>query len=326
LEILSAVAGFLTEPWVLLSFASALGYASIGFIDEWLLEAHGTDQNGEVVEATGKLVMISGLFGFVISAMFAAYAVVIDGGKLLRVDTNYIGQAVCAGMLEVVWLIPYFHGMQRSGTINAAPLFQTIPIFSLVLGLMFFAEIPAPIHLVGSLLIVAGAFLLNTDLESRRPDFLTIAQMLTASCIIALIYFLFKDVVLGGNFVAAAFWSGCGMLLMTGLIWLGSPAYRKQFADFLRTARRKEIGVQFGNEALNSASVLASQFAVAKGPSVMLVTSFNAFHPVFTLAIGWCLSKAGSKRHVQALEGTRLIQKSAAIVLIAVGTVFAALE
>jgi uncharacterized membrane protein len=264
------------------------------------------------------LVMISGLFGFVISAVFAAYSVAIDGGTSLRLEASYIGQALCAGMLEVVWLIPYFHGMQRSGTINAAPLFQTIPIFSLILGLVFFAEMPASIHLVGSLLIVAGALLLNTDL--------TIAQMLLASCIIALIYFLFKDVVLGGNFVAAAFWSGCGMLVMTGLIWLVTPAYREQFADFLRTARHKEIGVQFGNEALNSASVLASQFAVAKGPSVMLVTSFNAFHPIFTLAIGWCLAKAGSRKHFQALEGRKLTQKSAAIALIAAGTVFAAFE
>lgn len=115
------------------------------------------------------------------------------------------------------------------------------------------------------------------------------------------------------------------MFIAGGVIWLGWKPYRNQFITFIRTADRKAIALQFVNEGLNAISLLASQMAITLGPSVMLVSAFNAFHPVFTLLIGLGLAKLGSSSHQTALDGNKFIQKSVSIGLIAVGTAIVAL-
>ena len=115
------------------------------------------------------------------------------------------------------------------------------------------------------------------------------------------------------------------MLLATFLIWVCWPPYRRQFAQYVRNANKTDLSVQLGNEGLNSVCVLATQLAVARGPSVMLVSAFSALHPVFTLTIGWILARSGSKFHTKELEGGRVSQKVVGIALIVGGSLIVAL-
>lgn len=309
----------------MLSLLAALGYASIGYIDEWLLHRHGVGDDGLPADAAGKLIIISGLFGFVVSAFFALIGVLNGGLDLLQASTKSLALATLAGMFEIVWLIPYFYAMQRAGALNATPLFQSVPVFSLLFGALFFAEIPPLKQVIGAFVIATGAFVLNFNVRNWRVDWVTILLMFAASSMISFEYFFFKGAAIEVGFVTSAFCSGVGMVVATGLIWAGWPPYRKQFKRYLVRAGKFDLGVQVGNEGLNSASVLASQLAVVRGPSVMLVSAFNAFHPIFTLLIGWLLAKQGSKFHADEFQGGRSLQKSMAIALIAAGTAIVAL-
>ncbi len=313
--------GFWTEQWVWLSLIAALGYAIVGFIDEWLLDKHQKiDDDGRKQDAAGKLVIISGIFGFVLSLVFAVVALFTGGIFQLMVSESSILLAFAAGALEVAWLIPYLYAMQRSGALSATPLFQTIPVFSLILGLTVFGEIPEGQHIIGALIIVTGSFLLNFKIRQFHADFATLALMALASGMISLEYFFFKDAATSDTFMAAAFWSGLGMLGMSAAVWVIWPPYRRQFEEYLSEATGRNIAIQFSNEGLNTASALASQLAIARGPSVMLVASLNAFHPVFTLVIGWILALTGSQVHRRELSGSDAYRKSIAIVMIALGT------
>lgn len=377
---LHSVPNLFSEVWVWLALAAAVGYAAVGFIDEYLLSKTEDD---EVQDGVGNLVLISGFFGIVISAVFGVYSMVIDGGQSLLIDTSLQWKAVIAGVLEVVWLIPYLYAVHRSGVMNVAPIFQAIPIFVMLIGGVFFGEVPTTFHVIGSFAIILGSFILNSgslieDAEGIlivkvvvtsflvstiflgpmlyllhavvgttavtgivsmivlsmfvifvktkifHMDIKTIALMFFACIVIAIVYFLFKGTVLEGNFVAATFWSGVGMTLFTVLVSVFWPTYRKQFIRFLERGNWEALSIQAFNEALNAFSVLSSHMANAKAPSVMLASTFNCFHPLFTLMIGGVAAVLGSKKHRDHLKGG-VLKIVFAILIIAIGTVIVSL-
>lgn len=379
MNMIVSVLDLFSEVWVWFALVAALGYAGVGFIDEYLLDE---TSDSESVDGVGNLVLISGFFGLVIALLTAVYAYIVDGGQSLMIAPLIRWQAVVAGSLEVVWLIPYLYAVNRSGAMNVAPIFQAIPIFTLLIGGMFFSEIPKTLHVAGSFTIVIGTFILNSGSlmggirgrtlvkmitgvvllsgalfgpplmllasvnltvavgavgvamlmifaafvkeEVFKVDSKTLLLAFTSCAIIAVVYFLFKGSVLEGNFVATTFWSGIGMAGFTAVISIVWTPYRKQFIRFLRRGSGKALLIQTGNESLNTVAVLASHMANVKAPSVMLASTFNCFHPIFTLVIGGLLAVCGSRKHREHLKGS-LLKVVVAILMIAGGTVLISL-
>lgn len=321
---LSSVALFLLTPWVLLALVAAFGDAGVGYIDEWLLEKL-SKENGKEVDAPGRLLLISGFFGFVISIGALIASLMLGGEYSLNVPTSSMLLAMAAGVLEVTWMIFYFNGLERGGALNATPLFQSIPIFSLIFGLALFSEIPTATQIIAVLFFVIGAAMLNYTPETKKLDWVTISLILTASAIISLGFFLFKDAALTGNFVASLFGNGLGMGLCSLLVWSIWPPYRHQFGTFVKSLRPRVLFMQLGNEGLYAVSTIASQLAIVLGPSVMVVSAFNAFHPIFTLMIGGVLAVLGSRDHQESFAGSQIYTKTAAIILIAAGAAIIAL-
>jgi hypothetical protein len=105
------------------------------------------------------------------------------------------------------------------------------------------------------------------------------------------------------------------------IIWLIHPIYRQQFNSFIANFDRRVLVGQFANESLYSLSAISGQMAVVLGPSVMVVSAFNAFHPIFTFIIGWVLAKCGSTKHTETLKPTELTSKIVGVLLIALGAV-----
>lgn len=328
MDVLWKILSLLTEPWVLLCLAAALGYTLVEFIDEYLLEKMRSKVKGaeSEVSAVGTLTLFSGFFGVMISLGFMSYAQVTDSLTILQLDPSQMWQAMGVGALEVLWMVPYLHAVQRGGAINAAPLFQLIPVFSLLLGLLVFGEVPEDWQIVGGLTIAAGGFLLNCKRGTFKLDIHTISLMSAASLMISLGYFLFKDAVENSNFIATSFWSGIGMFVMSVGVWWGYPPYRRQFNAFVREKNLWVIIWQTVNELVNSAAVIASHVAVVIAPSIMLATSLNAAHPIFILIFGFGLKLFGSEKHGDALDQGGVTKITMAILLIAIGTAVIAVE
>jgi len=309
----------LLAPWLLFALFAAFGDACVGFIDEWLLTKLSNDQEG-VASAPGKLLLISGFFGLLV-ALGALLLTYLISDLAIIFSTKALELAILAGIIEVFWLIPYFYALNHGGAINTTPLFQSIPIFALIIGILFFNEIPTTIGLFATGVILSGAFILNYSNEFRRVNFKSIILMLTASALIALGLFVFKAAEAESNFITAIIGNGMGMGITSLFIWLVHPIYRQQFNSFIAKFDRKVLAGQFANESLYSLSALSGQMAVVLGPSVMVVSAFNAFHPIFTFVIGWILAKFGSAKHTESLKPTELRSKVFGIVLIALGAV-----
>ncbi len=306
--------GFLTEPWALLMLIASLLYAIMNHLDEYLLKRL----------SVGTLTIVSGLFGFLTALVFGIYSIVVnDPTSSLLVGKSLVAQAFGVGALEIVWLVPYLYAINRSGALEAAPLFQSIPVIALGLGLAY-GEVPPMIHIIGSFAIIVGGFVLNLMPGTWKLNWLTILLMLFASSVIALIYFVFRNAALDGNFVATAFWSGLGSGCSSLLIFCFWTPYRKQFLSFCSSTNKNGLLYQCINEVLNITSLLLSQRAMMLGPSVMAVSALAAYQPVFILLVGWILTKLGLSAHAEKLRGIELLKRVLAIVCIAIGTGFIA--
>ena len=323
MDIIYSALRLLTEPWALLALVASFAFACENHIDEWLLNRlGGNTEEAEESDAVGTLVIISGLFGLVVAIVFGLVAYFApDKSVTILVGKGLATQATIIGMFEVTWLIPYLYAVNRAGALAAAPLFQSIPVIALILGIGFFAEVPPMVHIIGAGVIISGGVLLNlTEVEGKwQIDKKTVGLMLLASTIITLISFLFKDNALEGNFVATAFWGGIGMFVSSVLIFTLYRPYRLQFLKFARKVDKQSIRIQLINETVDMVASLTQRLAIILGPSVMTVEALNAYQPVFILLIDWFLTKNGSK----SLH-TGFAKKATAIVFIALGTILIA--
>src|SRR6056297_4063174 len=112
----------LLAPWLLFALFAAFGDACVGFVDEWLLDTLEKDDELEgVANAPGKLLLISGFFGFFV-AMGAWVVAYLLPTVQTSFSTSALDLAILAGIIEVLWLIPYFYALHQGGAINTTPL------------------------------------------------------------------------------------------------------------------------------------------------------------------------------------------------------------
>jgi drug/metabolite transporter (DMT)-like permease len=313
------------SAWIVLAAIACAGYALVEFIDEHLIikTSHAGTGSDDTV---GVLVLVSGLFGIVISIAILTFVVLLNATTVF-VDLDFLrlSKAVSAGALETLWMIPYLYALKRVGAIGAGPLFQLVPVFSLVIGFLFFQEYPPIIHIIGCAIIVGGGVLLNYRIEKKNFDLVAILQMSLSSILISLGYFIFKDSALEGNFFESVFWGGIGMTIAAIAIWCLWKPYRVQLERFLDTSSPKMWSLQLCNECINAIALFATNKANILAPSVMISTAFHAPHPLFILFFGWVLATRGSHKHKSVFMKKEGLKSTIAILIIVTGAVVTAL-
>lgn len=316
MDIFHYTTGFLSEPWficvVLANFLFSIGV----HIDERLME----------VQKIGTLVIISALFGLVLMVIFAIIAGKV--GTDLRLPNEDKLAAIVIGIAEVVWIIPYLYAMERRGATVAGPLFQLVPVFGGVLEFLL-GTIPPLIQVVGATTIVFGGILLSIKKQENANgqvnhtiDWITVSLMAIAAGIIALVYVIFKNVAGSeGGYLAVGFWSSFGMLLAGIIIFIFYKPYRNDFMSFYRNANGKAVSMQFTNECMDIGGAYLTHLANVLGPSVLVVTAFNATQPIFILLIAGFFWLFKRNKKTQSYGWIRLLLS---VVMITIGTVLIA--
>lgn len=319
----------MSHLWFYIALVAEIAWAVGIYLDKYLVTTTNAEGNEE--NTTGTLMIISSSFGVVVAFVIFIVMTILFGHtetfSLLAIAPSNLVWSLFIGVLEMLWLIPYFYALHYTDEMIAPPILQTVPVFGFILGFFFFNEIPTVIHGIASALIVLGALFLNIDLIKEESggakvtiNWKAILLMLLSSIIIAAISFIFKDVAIEESFWGTAFWTAIGSFCFAIFLWLCIPSYRIQFNKLIRVRGASIVGINVTNEIIDNIAIYAFNAAVIIAPSVVLVQSTTAYQPLLLLAIGFVLAKLGIERHAKTLTTWELTKRVFAIGLITVGS------
>lgn len=236
-----------------------------------------------------------------------------------------------SGFLFLVGLIAFYEAVKRSEISRVAPLVGVSTI-----GLLFFATMVRSMvsgcgcdatSFIALFLLLGGSFLLAKQHKGRRdPNFIRFVFLSGALMAASLI--VLKESYLLSNFASGFFWSRMGMFL-TGMGLLAFPVLRDQiFSGSDRQSKPTKrnawtAALFFMNKAFGGLGAFLIAYAVSLGP-VTFVQGLNGvqFGLVFLFAIPLSMRYPGIFQ--EETDRNTIIQKTSAIVLIALGVALAA--
>lgn len=265
----------------------------------------------------GALLIISSLIGIVVLPL-----ALWQGPEALSFPAVVIIGQMISGALYVLGLFPYLYSLQRSEASVVVPLFQMVPVFAYILGVIFLGEQLSGPQLVGSVLIIAGAVIIAADLthlRRARIDGKVFAWMALASLLIACYSLLFKYFTVStGSFWANNFWQYLGYVAVAIVALVCVPSYRREFLGVVRANSTAILSLNFSNEVLNTIAKLAVDYATLLAP-LALVWVANGFQPLFVFVYGLAFSIFLPKFSQERLDRRTLLQKFCAILIIFAG-------
>tara|TARA_B100000508_G_scaffold141090_1_gene146260 strand:+ start:2787 stop:3734 length:948 start_codon:yes stop_codon:yes gene_type:complete len=307
----------LIPTWFIIGFLSVLIGVIGSFFDKYLLKKYfGSDESSS---GAGALIIFSAFFLYIL----IPFLLVFGEGKIdFSLGVGTVG--FISGVLSCLWILLYLHALSRVDVSQAIPVFQTIPIFGLVLGYLFFGEMLTFEQFTAAVVILLGAHILLKNKEgiSGGSGRTTLLLMLSSSFFVALSQVVFKVAAVDVNFWTALFWNWVGFVFLGFVLYVSVKQYRLQFRGLLRkriSALSKIYSVSAVNEIFDITSDALLLGAVILGP-VALVQSVNAYEPFLTLAFGFILVKSIPKYFESDFSKATLHQKIIGITIITLGS------
>lgn len=309
----------LLPSWFLIGLLAVFIGVIGSFFDKYLLNKYFANTK-ESSNGAGALIIFSSFFLLLLSPLMVALTY-----NKTSFDLEPATIVVLSGIINALWILLYLHALDKVDVSQAVPLFQTIPIFGLILGYVFFGEILSSTQLTASAIILLGAHILLRDKEQGALRFRhhTFVLMLGASFFVALSQVIFKLVAVDVNFWTALFWNWVGFIFFGFVVYLTVKQYRQQFDHLVRqriSALRTMYGVNALNEIFDNISDIAFLVAVVIGP-IALVQSLNAYEPLMVLVLSMVLVKLFPQYFTGDFSLLKLTQKIVGVVIITIGSI-----
>ncbi len=282
--------------WFFISLVATALFAVSNFIDKILISKYF--KGGGV----GALAIYSALIGF-----FILPAPLFFDANFLAPGLFDILLMSCSGVLYLLGIIPYLYALTEDDTSAVVPIFQTIPIFSFILGYVFLRETITSVQFIGMLLIVFGSITISIDMSESKVRFKKKGTllMLMASVFISFSNLLFKFTGNDYGFLITSYWTYLGYAILGALFFVFVKNYRTQFIFSMKANSLKIISINSLNEVIAIVSKMLQNFATLLAP-LALVIAVNGFQPVFVLIYGILLtlffphivSENITKRHI----------------------------
>lgn len=300
--------------WLAFAFSGPVLWAVSTHIDKYLVDRYFRNAD------TAVLMVFTALVGLVMLPFIAF----LEPHALLS-DTVSMIVMMASGILYMGAMLFYLRAIQTEEASVVAPLFQASTIFTLVLGYLLLGELPTWRKLAGVALIVLGALFLTVGAGGRIRGFKVrlVAQMLTATFVVALSGVLFKYFAVRGDFWSTTFWTFVGEAIFGAGI-LALPSYRRQFFELLKTNTGALLVINGANELINLGGGLGVRFATLLAP-VALVSAISSTTTLFVFAIGILLSFVAPSLAREDTSLSNLLRKGAAAVIVAAGVLLTVL-
>jgi len=297
--------------WLIFALIGPALWALVNHIDKYIISKYFTGRG------VGSLVLFTSASGLIISLfmlIFAPSQLNIGALNSLVIGIN--------GAILVSAFIPYLYALEKEEASWASTLYQLIPVFGYVLGLVFLHEQLTFKQIVASSLVILGAVLISIDFTQKiklkaKPFWL----MILSSFMIAVNALIFKMVALDGNFWGTAFWEYIGGGVFGALLFALVPLYRTQFIATIQKAKINVLSINLISELLNIGAKLAANFASLLAPLV-LVWVVNGLQPLIVFVYGVILTVFMPRFGKENITKRVVVQKLSSMLVMLVGIYF----
>lgn len=261
--------------WIIFATLTPFLYTVTNFIDKYILEKKIKDPTAATIFGS----YVSGVIGIIILA--------INGFPIF--ETQQIVYLCIAGILLVLYLLPYYSALRLDDTSRVVPLFQFIPVIVFFFSWMFLRETLSLTQIVGFIVILISGFVLSSDkvniaILKPRP---MLYYMLFSSAMYATMLVLIRSVVKTEDFWVVMGYqmvgNGIGATLL--LMIVGVDRFKKATKDLYSI-----IGIVTVNNGLAITAQLSEGFALSLA-ATSLVSIVGGVQPLFLTIIGYVLTR-----------------------------------
>lgn len=292
--------------WILFAIIANVLFAVSNLFDKFLIEKRVRDPLALTV------------FGGWIDLLFTLIIVLIHG--LSITGTLQAGVLLLSGVLVELALIPYFKALSLEDASRISPLFQSMPVFVLLLSSVFLRETLTHRQLLGFLLILSGSFIVSmhkTDagIFKIRKAFWWV---LLASILWALPAVMFKFVVIKQTFWDALALEFFGVAIGATILFF---LYKTRVLAQIRDIGAGTWSILNINELLYIAGRVSNFYAITLG-LVSLVAVLGGTIPLFVFLFGLMLSLWFPGIIKEDITRSSIVTKISSIILVSCGLWF----
>ena len=235
----------------------------------------------------------------------------------LSVDISSIS-FICVILSSFIYILAtyfYFKALEKNDASIVVVMFQLIPVFSYILGLIFFKENLTLQQIIGGLIIILSAVLISFDFEKKnnKSKWIALLLMTLSSLSYAVYFFLFDISIRNSSYNACTFWLQIGFLIQ-GLILISIKSFRVTFITAIKNNGKRYFSLNFTNEVINLIANFLVNFANVTIP-LALVSILNGLQGAFVFILGVIGIKLLPKYFKENLDKKVVIQKVSSIIL-----------
>lgn len=216
-----------------------------GLIDTFLVTKFGEEKwSGNLESGIGTLMIIWGtIAGLVALGLFPFFY-----KEIFAINRQPLCYLLAGGITYGVAAFPYFKALEKEQIENILPMYQTIPLFAYIMGILLLWEtIPLrQVVIIIGIILVTGLFYLDFKhftFNKKAVFFCLISVVLYASSFV----FFKKGGLAENNLWVSFFWEHIGVLL-TGLRFFSKSSIRKTTIKYFKQAWRKFSILNIFNE------------------------------------------------------------------------------
>ncbi len=291
--------------WLIPALLAPAFYTLVNFFDKYLVVKVLADYRG--------LPIFTGL-----AALIAGYVFMIISGFSIP-PAGDIVLILISGCLMLFGLASYYQALTIAETTEVIILMKMIPLFTLILSLIFLGQTLNLSQLIGFLLILVGTLLIS--LQKNTTNFKvskTFYLMALSSFLFASAYVIFAYVSREVTFQQSVAFESWGVFLGSMILAAFSSGTRQGFLMSLKSLNYQRLSIIFLNEGMFVVAKYFTFLAVSLGP-VALVSVLEGMQLFYGLILGIVLTLLIPKVFQESVGRSAFFRKVAISSLIFLG-------
>ena len=297
---------------ILIIIIAEILYSLTNYIDKFLVD--GINESGSDIKT---LIVFSTL---VAGLVFSPIWLIINKFSL-GINPITLLYLFLSAVSYIIAVYLYFKSLETSDTSIVVAMFQLIPVFSYILGIIFFKETLTLKQLIGSIIIIASAILISIDKKEKNNNFKVLILMTLSSLLCSIYYLFFELGFRTDSYKTCAFYFQISLLVI-GIILMFIKSFRTTFTKAIKSNGKKYLSVNIVNEFVNLAGMLLENYANVLIP-IAIVTVISRLQVVFVFIIGLLGTILLPKYFTENIDKKTIIKKLSCIALSIIGFVIA---